>query len=245
MNDNLDQLAAALNGHQVTDDTGALTEETTSDEDTAAQETNTLEETATAEKSADTTETAPNAGEDESENELAEDDKGKRYVPEGRFKEVYGKAKQLERELAEARKSSKLPAMDALPAQPTQPVDTTAALEQEMLFVTLPQFNPESGDYSPELDQLGATIYKAKGTTDAKGNFKAGITKIQAAREAVAQAKKFTSNQIAIQQEARQVKASQSDQGITKVQARGSGIPDASKMSEKEMEKFLKDNGQW
>lgn len=245
MNDTLDELAAALNDHQVTDNTGALIEETTSEEDTATLETNTEEESATAVKSADDIELDPKSNESQSENELAEDESGKRYVPEARFKEVYAKLKNLERG-----QSTTVPALPALdlstaPSKPSQAVDTTSALEQEMLYVTLPQFNPNSSDYSKELDGLGATIYKARGTTDAKGNFKPGITKIQAAREAVEQAKKFVSNQQAIAQEARQVKASQSDQGITKVQARGSGIPSAKDMSLEQMESWMKDNGQW
>jgi len=247
LQDNLDQLAAAMNGHQITDDTGAIADETTSVEDTASLETNTVDDTATAEKSAEATETAPKAEDGDSENTLAEDETGKRYVPESRFKEVYGKLKNLERAQSAAQKTPTLEAtFPASTSSAPQTVDKTEALETEMLFATMPSFNPDSKEYSQELDALGATIYKAAGTTDAKGNFKPGITKLQAARQAVAQARKFTENQIAIAQEARQVKASQADQGITtRVISKGAGTPDPNNMSLEEKEKWLKENGQW
>lgn len=251
---NFNDLAAMLDGHQITDETGQITdEEQTSTDATATQEKNApVKDTATAEKSADSDSSVPNTGEADSENELAEDETGKRYVPEGRFKEVYGKLKQKERELEAAKQSSSQanPLQDNLQTNQSasQPafLDQTTAIELEVLKTTLPQFDPESEDYSKELDQLGATIYKAAGHTDSKGRFMPGTTRLQAARQAVAQAKGFTKNQIAIASEARKVKALQSDQGITRAQtARTSQELDPAKMSFEAKEKWLKDNGHW
>lgn len=246
---NLEDLAAELNDHQITDDQGGLSEETTSVEDTAALEENALDESATAEKSAETEKSDSTSEDTDSENELAEDDKGKRYVPESRFKEVYAKLKAKERE---AQASQHDPVKDLtrplqVPNLNNQELDTTSALETDLLKITLPQFDSEHKDYNPGLDQLGATIYKAAGRTDVKGNFKPGITKLEAAKQAVAQAKRFTSDQIAIATEARQVKSSQADQGITnRVVSRGqAGTPNPDKMSLDEKEAWLKANGQW
>jgi hypothetical protein len=247
---NLQDLAAQFNNHQITDETGELTDETTSVEDTAALEENTDDDSASAEKPAETEQSDSTSESTDSEKELAEDDSGKRYVPEARFKEVYAKLKAKERESQKGTQTDPLKDLTRplqVPNLNTQDVDTTASLELELLKTTLPQFDNNSSDYSPELDQLGATIYKAEGRTDAKGNFKPGITKIEAARRAIAQAKRFTQDQIAIATEARQVKSSQADQGITNrvVSRNQTGTPDPDKMTLEEKEAWLKSNGQW
>jgi len=98
---NQDELIAALDDHQITDDDGQIKGEETPDEKSATQEQTPEEKDATAEKSAETKEDSPESTE-ESENEpemveTASDETGKRYVPESRFKEVYAKWKKAER----------------------------------------------------------------------------------------------------------------------------------------------------
>src|SRR6185312_6191690 len=184
MDDPLKQVADALNDHQVTDADGLLSNSDDTDvENSTTQETNTLDDPASSEKSVETEAPAPKAEEDETEPNFAEDEKGRKYVPEKRFKEVYAKQKELERQLeaAKATQSSGVGQQNVLPQQPrpTQGVDKTTALELDLLKITLPQFNSESGDYDPELDKLGAQIYNAN----------PGITMLEAGRRAIATAK--------------------------------------------------------
>lgn len=244
IDDPFKQVAEALNGHQVTDSDGQLlpAEQTAADE-TTAQETNTVEETAPAEKPAETEAKAPKAPAEETETELAEDETGKRYVPESRFKEVYGKQKALEREIEQLRRSQVSQPLQQPTQQPLQPqtqpqvVDKTTALELDLLKTTLSQFNPDHEDYDPDLDRLGALIYKAN----------PGITMLEAGRRALAEAKALTKKQTQIVAEARQVKSLQSDQGIT-TRVKSSGqpqAPDPDKMSLDEKEEWLKSNGMW
>lgn len=237
----MDDLAAALDNHQVTDEEGQIVGEQTPPEESATQNQTPEEETATAEKPAETEETAP-ADTKESENEpemveLAADESGKRYVPESRFKEVYGKWKDAQRKL------NTTPA-PAPPPQPVnnKPLDKTDAIEIELLRSTLPQFNPESGDYNRELDELGYSLYE--GSKDPKGQYT--ITRLEAGRKALSMAKKITAKITEAKSEARTVKAQQSDQGITnRVLNREGTKLDPNKMSLEEMEKWLKAHNQW
>lgn len=261
MQDNIQDLAAALNDHQITDDEGKMQEESTSFENTAVQETNTVEESETAEKSVEPALSAPKAPSKGTENatteveaELAEDEAGKRYVPEQRFKEVYAKQKEHEREnqiLKAQLEASKIGsrAVAQEPVAPAKPLDSenrSNALESELLRATLPQFNPESDQYSPALDQLGAEIYKARMEPDKKGNLVPTITKLEAARLAIKRAKDLQSKEVEIVAEARAVKASQSDQGITnRVSSRGASQPNPDNMSDKELEAYLRSTNQW
>jgi hypothetical protein len=238
---NLDDLAAALDNHQVTNNEGELMEETTSQEESAPQEQTPAEEAATVEKPAETEESVPTetkATENEPEMvELAADETGKRYVPESRFKEVYAKWKDAER------KSSTLPLPTVpQPAVQQKPLEKTDALEIELLRSTLPQFNPESSDYSQEIDELGYSLYE--GSKDIKGRYT--MTRIDAGRKALSMAKKITSKIAEIKTEARTVKAQQSDQGITnRVLNREAKQLDPGKMSLSEMEEWLKTNNEW
>lgn len=239
MDDPFKQVADALNDHQVTDDEGALMPETTDIESTTTQEENTVEDTASSEKSAETEATAPKAEAEETEPNFAEDEAGRRYVPEKRFKEVYAKQKELERELAKAKSqpAAATPNVSAQAPLPSQGVDKSTALELELLKTTLPQFNPDSADYDPELDRLGAQIYNAN----------PGITMVEAGRRALATAKALTRKQAQVVAEARAVKSQQSDQGTAgRVRSKGEAeTPDPNKMSLDEMEEWLKSNGQW
>ena len=229
------EMAAALNDHQVTDDEGKVAEETAVEEP-ATQETNAEDETATVEKPAESTESEPKAEDVETESQLAEDESGKRYVPEGRFKKVYGALKAKEREL----ESLKTQAQVIKPTQPEQPqtLDKSSQLEKELLYVTLPQFNPESDQYNQDLDDLAVNVYLAN----------PGITKLEAARKAIAKAKALTKDQVKIIAEARSVKSQQSDQGITsRVSSRPSEkdqVPGADASLE-EMEAYLRKTGEW
>ena len=244
----MDDLAAALDNHQVTDDQGEVPAETTALEETAPQDQTPVDETATAEKSVD--EDNPPKEETKSENdkteepdliETAADETGKRYVPESRFKEVYAKWKDAERK---AEIGTRIPQGADLNQQPValKPSDKADALEIELLRSTLPQFNPESSDYSREVDELGYSLYE--GSKDKKGNYT--MTRIEAGRRALSMAKKITSKIAEIKTEARTVKAQQSDQGITnRVLTRETTKVDPNKMTLEEKEAWLKENNMW
>lgn len=246
---NLDDLTAALDNHQITDDNGQLIAEETASEDSAPQEQTPAPEDATAEKSADTQETSPEESKasetkesvDSEEPELVEtasDETGKRYVPESRFKEVYAKWKAAQREKA----SPPLPVFQPQTPQQARPIEKTDALEVELLRSTLPQFNPESPEYSREIDELGFSLYEA--SKDAKGGHT--MTRIEAGREALKMAKKLTAKIADVKLEAKAVKAQQSDQGITnRVLNREGQSLDPSKMTLEEKEQWLRENGEW
>lgn len=224
-------LTAALNGHDVTDEEGQVSETTDAGE-SVAQETNTEEEFASPEKGAETEVEEPKANTDETESELAEDESGNRYVPQKRFDKVYGRTKQLERELEELKRNAPRQTVDQpAPNQPT----TSPDVETELLYVSLPQFNPESDQYNQELDRLGAQIFKAN----------PGITKPEAARRAIKIAKSLTQDQAQVVAEARKIKSLSSDQGITNRVSQRRSEPDTSKMTLDQLEDHLKATGEW
>lgn len=104
-----------------------------------------------------------------------------------------------------------------------------------MVFKEYPQFNPRSEEYSPELDTLAGNLRKAN-------NF--SVT--EAAEEAIRLVKKFTSDQVKVAQEARSVKALQSDQGITsRVVNREPQQVDFDSLSLEQKEQYLRDQGMW
>jgi hypothetical protein len=233
--DDLNSVAAALN-HQVTDDEGKIVAEDTAPEEPAPQEQTPAEETAT-------DKTTPPKEEVKSEDkpeepdlvETAADETGKRYVPEARFKEVYAKWKEAERKKVETPFVPK-------PPQALKQSDKADALEIELLRTTLPQFNPESPEYDKEIDEMGYVFYEA--SKDAKGNYT--ITRLEAARQALNKAKKITSKVAEIKNEARTVKAQQSDSGITnRVLNREGTKLDPDKMTLEEKEEWLRQQGSW
>lgn len=249
------EMAAALNNHQITDSEGQIAEETAI-EDTASQEINTDDEFAQADKPAEVEETSSQTPEATDETDyvgLAEDESGKRYVPESRFKEVYGKSKATERELQALKEQ--LAKGDALMRQSENPKtskktqqDNSAAQPSKAdlleLKMTLPQFDPkldENGvptnpDYVEELDQLGYDLWKAN----------PALTPLEAARQALKYAKSLSKKQSEAVAEARLVKSIQSDQGITsRVGQRTPQQVDIDSMSDTEMEAYLKSTGQW
>lgn len=233
--DNAQALKDALEGHQITDETGQMAEEKTDQEIVPPQETPVEE-----------SEKKPEQETEETDPEVAEDESGKKYVPEGRFKEVYAKYKELERKLA----SDKQPQAPTQQAEsPTMPgmadvnTDRAAMLETEFLHQTLPQFNPNSGDYSPVLDEMGAEIYKSSFRFDPKtGVLTPGITKLEAGRRAIERARKLAGLEGKIKQEARQVKSDQADSGITTVTRK---VGEKEPQSLEEMEAYLKKHNAW
>lgn len=229
------QDTAATIEHQITDDEGQMIAEETAQEESAPQEQTPVEEVATDETNPPKEDVKSEDKNDEPDLvETAADETGKRYVPESRFKEVYAKLKDAERRAAMTPAPQRTQGMK-------QP-DRTEALEIELLRTTLPQFNPESTEYSEDVDQLGFQIFN--GSKDSKGN--PTMTRIEAARKALNMAKKITSKVAEIKTEARTVKAQQSDQGITnRVLNRDSGKIDPDKMSLEEKEEWLKAQGSW
>lgn len=231
----LDQLAAEMNGHEITDDNGQVNE-------TAPVET-TTEETSTPEIEQPEETAKPVEQETvETNHEAVEDESGKRYVPEDRFKKIYAERKALERELETYKKSNLTTPKEPinLPKGVKAP-DKADILELKM---TLPQFdprpdeygNPTNTEYSPELDKLAGDIYK--------GN--PGITPLRAAQQALSIARELSKSSAVAKTEARIVKSLQSDRGITGANSvNRSTEPDLSKMSDKELELYLKKTGQW
>jgi len=238
-----DPNTAGVIEHQITDDQGQIVADGTAEEEAAPQEQTPVDESATAEKS-EGEETSPKE-ETELENEstgepemvpTAEDETGKRYVPEARFKEVYAKWKDADRR---ARIVGTTP-----PIEPkrTGPINKQDSLEIELLRSTLPQFNPEHPEYSRDVDEMGFSIYE--GSKNPKGEY--SMTRIEAGRRALSMAKRITSRVAEIKNEARSVKAQQSDQGITnRVLNREGAQLDPNKMTLEEKEEWLKANDLW
>lgn len=242
MDDLSQQLAAAMDDHQVTDESGAILEESTSTDNSAESEQKTTEQsTEQAVKPTDAEAKAPQADVNAEETQLAEDEAGKRYVPEERFNKIYGKSKAAERKLKEMEAELiKLKAPQGQyvpPTAPLKPVDRTEAIEVELLKGKMPEFDPESERYSPEIDALGGEIFKAN----------PGITRIEAARKAMNYAKNLNSKIADAQNEARAVKSSQADHGITnRVVSRtpSTDVPGENATLE-EQEAYLRRTGQW
>lgn len=234
------QLAAALDGHDVTDNDGNIDERETSIEESAPQEQTPVEESAEVESTEETNVEEPKSETEESETDLAQDESGKRYVPEKRFKEIYGKAKATERELQalRAQMASSNSVLQQASGKPNSKnlapkVDKADVLELKM---TLPQFNPGHADYSEDLDTLGFQILRAN----------PGMTPLQAGYQALQMAKNLASKASGIKEEARTVKALQSDQGITsRVVSRQATKVDVDNMSASELEAYMKQNGMW
>lgn len=229
--ENLSELAAALNGHQITDEDGQETEEETSFEDTATQET-TIDDSTTAEKSAESEEEDTQTSDEDDETTPVEDEQGKRYVPEKRFKDIYGKYKQTERELEELRNRS-VPNVQ-LPQAPV--ADKTALLETELLYTQFPQFSPSSPEYNEDLDKVAANIYLSSNGR---------ITKVEAARQAINIAKNLQAKTSSIKEEARVIKRMVSESNTTKGGQRVEPSVDPDKMSVDELEAYLKATKQW
>jgi len=247
-NDDQQEIAdklAAFNDRQMTDDNGNLLpeEEETSEESSANSEEKTSEDdTATGENSEEESEEYSQYSDDDSENadaEHAEDDSGKRYVPEKRFKDVYGKMKTYEREIEDLRKSSSGDNARERVFNPshTENVDKADRLEVELLMDKYPQFNPENTEsYSKVLDVTGAEILAAN----------PGMTRLEAAREAVSRGKELSQATRNVKGQAKAIKVSQSDRGVsTSTLRRAEKAVNPDEMSLEEKEQYLRDNNLW
>lgn len=231
--DNMAALMQAFGDHEITNDEGQIAETETAP-DSSPEEQTTVDEPTPVETPHSQERQAPEAQSFDEETPV-EDETGKRYVPESRFKEVYAKQKQLERELQAARQQTAKPT--AVKQTKAVNVDQrTVQLENELLFATLPQFNPEHPDHDDVLDEMAVEIYTAN----------PGMTKIQAARKAIERAAKLQKKTLEAKTEARQVKQLQADHGITsRVVSRQDTKVNPNEMSLDEMEAYLKDSGEW
>lgn len=241
---NLQELAALFNEHQITGEDGKLNTEAevAPSEITAAQETETSEEqTPPAEKPQEVEAAPTQEAAADDQNELGVDDSGKRYVPESRLKKETAKFRETERELkalkatldqGNALLQTAKKGKDSLP-EPQRIVDKADILE---LKLTKPQFNPQSPDYNPELDEMAGKIFKATPS----------LSIMEAAAEAEKYANAIAQRVSTAKTEARQVKALQADQGIAgKGGQRSDTSIDPNTMTDQQLEAWLKANGQW
>lgn len=220
-------MAAMLNGHEITDDGGNLTEETES----APEET--VTEEIVEEQPVEETTKAPEVPTQKApvDDDLVEDEStGKKYVPEKRFTEVYAKMKELERKLQVT------PGVIPQPVRPSVPLDRADALETELLYSTMPEFDPNSTNYDRRLDELAFQYYRPE----------QGVTKIAAARKAKDFIRQLSQSQDIVKKEARTVKIAQSEGSIAKrSQAKDIKEADPSRMSLTDKEEYLKAQGLW
>lgn len=246
-NDMMDELTAALNGHSVTDEEGGTAEEgeTFEEESVASEQETPEEESATGENQDESLEDETHSDEDEDEQQLAEDESGKKYVPEKRFKSVYARMKDAERQLEEerARQEEGKRVLEQVQNKSGKKQTKTAEkspaelkIEALELKMELPQFDPTKPEYDKNLDDLGYEIYRAN----------PGITLVDAARRAIKMAASLSQKEQQLRQTATQVKRQQSDQGITsRVVSRQSTQKNPNNMSLEELEKYLKETGAW
>lgn len=246
--ENMKKFMDAFNDRQITDEDGNVveTEEGTSESepstDEAEVEAETSEDESTqGENPDDEEESESQPDEAEIEEQPVEEESGKRTVPIDRFKSVYGKQKAAERE-AEAlkRELESLKSKNRLGDPEPQPVyNPNEALERELLFDKYPQFDPSNEEkYSDLLDQMGAEIYSAAGGT---------ITKLEAARRALARQAEIAKQVGALKAENTTAKKQVADSGVSTSASRGSRItePNFDAMSDKEMEAYMRANGIW
>jgi hypothetical protein len=233
LNDNLQKLEAALNS-EITDDEGQQIEENApSFEESAPQEEKQMGESTETEKSTEEEVKESKPGTESEEMQPVEDEEGKKYIPEKRFKEVYAKSKENERRVKELEKA--VAQQYSLKPQEQAPHNKTDDLEVELLFAKYPQFDPEHENYDVDVDDLAADIFLA-------GKAK---TKIEAAKMALDKVKKLSSKSIPIKDEARVIKKAMSESVTTKGGSRVEVEPDPDKMSPEEMESYMKAKGEW
>lgn len=249
-NQNMDDLAAALNNHSITDDEGNVSEnEDNFEEESATYETTPTEEFE-AEPETGTEDEVESTQDDteESESDLAEDDSGRRYVPEDRFKQVYGKMKATERELEAIRQLKAQSNLDVEKSdQPrqrskgdTSQTDELLARQRKLEFKTIikeyPQFDVNSPDYNPALDEMAGDFVKADPS----------LSLIDAAEKAVARAQAIQRQSEAVRSNNRVVKVQQAEGGIARPSvSRGEQQINPDNMTEAQLEAYLKQTGNW
>lgn len=217
----IDELAAALNNHQVTDDDGQIVSES------APEQVDNLESESEVENEEDVAPKLPDQDPDE-----AEDEQGRKYVPLKRLDKVWRQKKDLERELAALRQT----VSTETPKAPVA-LDRTQALEMEILFDKHPEFDPTDSRYSVELDTLAGRLVKANPS----------LSPLQAAREAKQFAKQIGDKRAGIQSESIMVKRTVSDNGMVGRPQKVSSTPDIdiATASAEDMERYLKQTGNW
>lgn len=231
LDDNLQKLEAALN-KEITDDEGHLSEEQISDEESAPQEENQMEDSTQAEKPAEEEVQEPKPETESDETPLVEDEEGKKYVPEKRFKEIYAKAKENERRAKELEKQLAEGSKKPLETMPQSKAD---ALEVELLYAKYPQFDPTQTDYDQDVDELAADLYLA-------GKAR---TKLEAAKLALEKIKKLSSKSLPIKEEAKVIKKAMAESVTSKGGQRVEAEPNPDNMSPDEMESYMKAKGIW
>lgn len=225
MNDNLQNLKDALE-HEIPEEETSIEEPSTQEEkqvDNSTQEVNPAEEEVKEPKPATESE----------ETQLVEDEEGKKYIPEKRFKEIYAKAKENERRAKELEKVVAQQTKQTF-APPTES-SKTDELEVELLFSKYPQFDPSHESYDSDIDELAADIYLA-------GKAK---TKSEAARMALDKVKVLSSKSLPIKEEARNIKKMMAESVTGKGGSRAEVAPDTDKMTPDELESYLKSTGNW
>jgi len=241
VNDNMTALAAAFDDHQITDDGGQILEDETSTQDSAFEEENAVDDSTEAEKPTEPEYSETNAEDDGEDDEHVVDDAGKAYVPKKAFDKNYAKRKEAERLLAERdRELEMLRGQEKPVARPVPISDRGEALENELLFTKMPEFDPYAKEYNPTLDESAAFIYNSY--RDTKG--KPTITKLQAAREAKRIASELTKQATSGRAEVRQVKM-QTEGSFSQAARKVDTTPKAEDMDLDYMEKYLKEQGAW
>lgn len=236
---NLQDLAAALNGHQLTDEHGDIVgEEETSNEESATHEENSTEDTTEAEKPIEESDESTQDFEESEEDQHVDE----QTVPYERFAEVYGELKKTQRELGQRQEQESLeeyPSFEEyIPSQ--QGLDKATALENELLYQTMPEFNPQSERYSKEMDSIAGSIYISYGGQ---------ITKLEAARRAKAQIGSLLNKQTSVRERAKTVKRAETEAPVVKTRSstRRARTPEVNpdQMSVAEKEAWLRENGMW
>lgn len=239
--DNMRDLAAAFDNHQITDDEGQIAEDETSFQDSALDEGNAEEEVTQGENPTEPEESETNTEDDGEDEEHVTDETGKAYVPKKAFDKNYAKRKEAERRAAELEAElSALRQQKPSSKRPTPIADKSEALENELLFTKMPEFDPYSDKYNPTLDEQAAFVYNSY--RDDKG--RPTITKLQAAREAKRIAEELTRPLASSKAEVRQVKM-QSEGAFSQAAKKVDTTPKPEEMSLDDMEKYLKSQGAW
>lgn len=232
----LRELEAAMNNHQVTDDNGDLIDEEidTSQDESATSEENVSDDVSDDGDDNTVVDDSVDYPVDDEDTEIQRTDaKSGKSVPVERFNSVYGKLKAAEREL-EARSKGSVDVPKITPHASKADV-----LESEMLMDKYPEFDPSSDRYDQVLDAMAFDIFEANG-----GSF-GNITRLQAARKALDRAKKLGVARMAVKSQARAVKVAQAGGSVGKTSRHVDTTPKVSDMSLEEKEKVLRDQGLW
>lgn len=232
MADVMEELTAALNNHSVTDEDGQVQE----GEDTPVESVSEETEQPEAQEEPEPEPTEKQEEPEEDPDVVQDETTGKKFVPEKRFKEIYGKTKRLERELEQLRKQQ-TPSVSKDTLDMPRLTDAQK-LENEIMFERYPEFNPESEEYDEELNEVAVNLFLA--------NRDNGMTRLEAAKKAKNLASKITAKVAGIRSEALSIKREQADSGITRrVTSREGTSFNPDNASVEELEEYLRKTGNW